>query len=114
MSHARFPDSWSTKALQALHKLTLTQEFLTSDDLHDALDEEPHNVNCWGAAMNEAQAIGLIIPTGRYVQSRRESAKHRTIKLFQSAYLRHPSVEHGDPIGAYLSGGTATSQESLL
>jgi hypothetical protein len=95
--------------------LAIERHYLTSDDVHEAvakaIGREPSNPNEWGALMNEAQAEGLIVQTGRYVKSQRGPAKKRTIKLFESSYHKSDPPDP-DPVAEYELG--TVSQTRLV
>lgn len=113
MTRRYTPNDWFTKAIKKVHELTMKSIYLTADDLREAMDEEPKHFNDWGAAMNAAQVLGLVIKTGRFVQARHSKAKGRNVQLWESAYLRRETPDP-DPVAVYLESQRSTMQGSLL
>lgn len=112
MSRIIHPNTWSAKALRKLQQLTIQQEYLTVDDLHEAMDTEPEHHNSYGAVFDAAQQIGIVIDTGRMWHTTRGPAKGRKVTLWQSYHHVSP-VKADDPLIEYANQRGSDNQARL-
>lgn len=82
-----------TKLAVYLLDLAKRQEFLTSDDLRNAVPMEdwPDHPNTWGAALTNGARSGVVRGTGRTEHSKLTTNRARRLVVWQSlVYRRKP------------------------
>lgn len=85
-------EAWKQNALDTIQRLTAFvascggAEF-TADDIRDALDAcgigRPHHANAYSAIIRVARSRGWLVPTGRYVPSRRTERHASMIPVYR-------------------------------
>jgi len=73
-------NAWKDDALNVIARLSVTQEFLTADDLRRELRSAPHN-NWPGLAFGRAKKLGLIEPVDSTV-SKAKSRNHGSLRVW--------------------------------
>lgn len=89
---------WKDRAFAALVRVARHQRELTADDVR-AVDglEDPHHPNAWGAVFMRAVRTGVIVNTGRTVNSDRPDAHRRRIPVYGSGVFGTPRTVRRHP-----------------
>ena len=94
-SHA--DDALSSAVWDALEMACRRLPELSSDDVWDMLEQVPFDapmpkrLNLMGAVMRKAQLQGWLVPTGRYIKTRRADGHSRAIPVYASQRYQPPS-----------------------
>ena len=76
---------WHGRALVVLTELAKVQPYITSDDLYNAMeDDPPPHYNSIGSVFGDAGKMGILRDTGAMTHTRRASGKGRKITLWES------------------------------
>ncbi|KKK61302.1 hypothetical protein LCGC14_3015700 [marine sediment metagenome] len=73
---------WLERARRAAVRLCELQEWVTSDDVQDAMRDDPApHVNAWGALFHDRR----FQSTGRTIKTKRRQGHYRDIKVWRLA-----------------------------
>jgi len=79
--------SWRRQALKLIIAICHARIFFTADDVRLCAErtgfKEPHHPNVWGGVIRTAIMAGVMTPTGRWVKSKRPSARGRMIPEYR-------------------------------
>jgi hypothetical protein len=77
---------WKAAALTAIVSVAAEKDYLTTDDIWDAMPPEyfTHEKRAMGAIMTRAKNLGFILPTSSFVKSGRPECHARPVMLWKS------------------------------
>ncbi len=74
---------WLAKAAQVILAVAKSRATFTTDHLWAAGLESPREPRALGAAVRASSRVGLIEPTGEYVQSGRKDCHRRPVRVWR-------------------------------